>query len=48
MKKVEQGPERFYIAGELDIESELVCTGDDDVEELSEMYGPSMLAELRC
>ena len=32
------GAKRFYIAGDLDIELGFLCTGDDDVEEVSEMY----------
>ena len=34
------GARRFYIAGDLNIELGLLCTGDDDVGELSELYGP--------
>ena len=32
------GAKRFYIAGDLNIELGFLCTGDDDVEEVSEMY----------
>ena len=34
------GARRIYIAGDLTIELGLLCTGNDDVGELSEMYGP--------
>ena len=34
------GAKTFYIAGDLNVELGLLCTGDDDVEELTELYGP--------
>ena len=30
----------FYIAGDLNAELGLLCTDDDDIEELNEMFGP--------
>ena len=37
---VEKGAKRFYIAGDSNIELGLLCTGDDEDEELYDMYGP--------
>ena len=34
------GAKTFYIAGDLNVELGLLCTGDDDVQELNELYGP--------
>ena len=39
-KDVAQKPRKFYIAGDLNVELRLLCTDDEDVEELQEMYGP--------
>ena len=36
---VEKGAKRFYIAGDSNIELGLLCTGDDEDEELYDMYG---------
>ena len=35
-----EGAKSFYIAGDLNVELGLLCTGDDDVDEINEMYGP--------
>ena len=40
MKDVGQGARRFHIASDLNIELGLLCSIDDDVGEVSEMYGP--------
>ena len=34
------GAKTFYIAGDLNVELGLLCTSDDDVEELTELHGP--------
>ena len=39
-KDVAQEPRHFYIAGDFNVELGFLCTDDDDVEELDEMYGP--------
>ena len=36
----EQEPRHSTIAGDLNVELGLLCTDDDEVEELNEMYGP--------
>ena len=35
------GAREFYIAGDLNVKLGLMCTDEDDIEELNEMYGPS-------
>ena len=35
-----EGAKSFYIAGDLNVELGLLCTDDDDADEINEMYGP--------
>ena len=36
----------FYIIGDLNVELEMMCTDENDIEELNEMYGASVLAKV--
>ena len=34
------GAKKFYITGDLNVELGMICTDENDIEELNEMYGP--------
>ena len=34
------GAKKFYITGDLNVELGMICTGENDIEELNEIYGP--------
>ena len=35
-----EGAKRFYITGDLNVELGMICTDENDIKELNEMYGP--------
>ena len=38
-KDVEEVQRHFYISGDLNVELGMMCTDEDDIEELNEIYG---------